>query len=135
MASITLALSKLNLQRSERLYQKKRKRLYILLIEVRKQRDMARKLGLLPFVHTTTYNYIYVMMGATNRRRIESYSGTEYLFYSRGKHFKEKVIKDAIRADYFKYAHQIKDSFEFRYQKHSFYIIFKKLLFEKGAIL
>ena len=75
MASITLALSKLNLQRSERLYQKKRKRLYILLIEVRKQRDMARKLGLLPFVHTTTYNYIYVMMGATNRRRIESYSG------------------------------------------------------------
>lgn len=135
MTSITLAISKLNLQRSERLYQKKRKRLYILLIEVRKQRDMARKLGLLPFTHTTTYNYIYVMMGAANRRKIESYKGREHLFYSRGKHFKEKLLKDAIHADYFAYAENIKDSFEFEYQKYSFCIIFKKLLFEKGAIL
>lgn len=131
----SLTLAKIKRMRSEYLYRKKRRKFIILLLEIRRQRDMARKLGLLPFNYVSIYKYIYIMIGPKVRESIEKFSVNESLFFNDDKNFKEGLLKQAMRGNYYKYDELLVDALNSTYQQYAFNYTFKKILFGKGASL
>lgn len=96
---------------------------------------MARKLGLLPFNYVSTYKYIYIMIGPKFRESIERFSVNESLFFNDDKNFKEGLLKQAMRGNYYKYDELLVDALNSTHQQYAFNYIFKKILFGKGASL